>query len=77
MYLSYPALYTHSKTKHPEHAISSKGKEEIEGNAPVKKLKSILNSQNSPREELERSLLKISKVSSLQMYKSLSQILEL
>ena len=40
---------------------------------PVKKLKSILNENKSPREEVERDLLKRSKVCSLEMFKLLKR----
>ena len=40
---------------------------------PVKKLKSILNENKSPREEVERDLLKRSKVCSLEMFKVLKR----
>ena len=39
----------------------------------MKKLKSILNENKSPREEVERDLLKRSKVCSLEMFKLLKR----
>lgn len=49
-YQSYPALYTHTKQKHSGSEISSKGIEGSSDHAPVKKLKSILNENNSRKE---------------------------
>ena len=62
-YLSYPALYTHSKIKHQGEPISSKSADDTSGTVPVKKLKSILNeTKSATKEELERKLLIIAKV---------------
>lgn len=72
-YQSYPALYTHTKQKHSGQDISSKGKEDNNGHAPVKKLKSILSETNSPLEELERSLIKSAKSTCLCLYELLSK----
>jgi hypothetical protein len=51
VYLSYPALYTHSKNKHRGEPISSKNVDEKSGTVPVKKLKTILGETKSATKE--------------------------
>lgn len=56
IYQSYPALYTHVKSKHPGLHISSANPDK-KPSIPVHKLSGILKSSNEERDNLERRLI--------------------
>ena len=72
-YLSYPALYTHAKTKHEGKSLFLKRGDRDQDQQPVKKVKTILNEDNVTSKEVEIEFVVSLKEICLKLFKMLQK----